>query len=83
MENIKITIYGTSNVGKSTIARLIEKTLRGHGINITMKEDGDYTSLDEKRAIIDASMEERIKAISDKVEIEEHRQKSYGGGMSA
>jgi len=82
MENIKITIYGTSNVGKSTIARLIEKTLMEHGINATMNEDDDYTSKTEKRNIIDASMKERIKAITCDIEIEEYRRVS-SGGMSA
>ena len=62
MNIMKITIEGTTKVGKSTLARLIERTLRDNGIEAIMEVDMDYSSIDEKRAIIDASMEERINA---------------------
>lgn len=66
MADIKITISGPSNSGRSTIAHLITGLLKGFGFNVSVEIDLDYASLEDKNRIIAENLSDKIKDLRSK-----------------
>jgi len=69
MNKVKIVISGTTGIGKSSIARLIEQTLKQYDIKVNCIDDNGCGIVDEATGVIGKTFEKRLKAISEKTKV--------------
>jgi len=70
MNDIKITVAGATNTGKSTVIQLIERALIEHGIDYNFKEgDQEIRDRGNRFAYIE-SFDARLEGLKDKLNIE-------------
>lgn len=65
MKNLKITITGEPNTGKSRFAYYLQKLLEKDGFNVELDEDPDYPTVEIYKRVMFYRIDEVIKGIKE------------------